>query len=791
MKAIVLAGGLGPRLLPLTVDLPKPMVRVGDRPLLEYVVGLLKKHGFTDITMLLYYQPEIIKKHFGGGENFGVKISYVEAKEDFGTAGAVKYAAKGISGTFLVISADLITDFNLSAAVVFHKEKKSLATMVLTRVENPLPYGIVILEEDGRIKQFLEKPSWSEVFSDTINCGIYCLESEVLKHIPDRKLFDFSQNLFPSLLFEGRPLYGFVADGSWKDIGDLTEYRAAQMGAAYVDPSAIIAPDAGIEKSVIGRGCRIEAGAKVVESIVWDNVRIGAGAKIDKAIIASNVSIGANALVEEGSVVGNAAKIGAGAEVRSFVKIWPGKEIEERAVVSRSVIWRKRAKRGIFGPYGVTGICNVEITPEFAASLGAAYGRFLGEGSFVSASRDSHKSSRMIFRALISGLVSSGVNVSDLEDVPIPLNRFEIGSLEAKGGLHVRKSPYDPEVIDIQFFNEAGKNLPSGAEKKIERLFFSGDFPLAPIDRVGEISFPYHRVAESYKEAILSLIDVPLIRAANFKIVVDYAYGSASKIFPSILGEVGVEVISLNAYIDASKITKTGEMFKGQLDSVSRIVSTLKADLGVTFDTGAEKIFLCDENGGIHLGDSELALVSLLFLKRKQGAKIAVPVRASSVIEKLVQKNGASVIRTKTGLGAMMEMASRVDFVGEPLGGFIFSAEHPFFDAIFSTLKILELMARERTGLSRLVREIPPINMVSRQVKCPAEIRGTILRTLVERSKNNKLDLTDGVKIFYDNNWILVLPDPIHPVIHLSAEAENAEKAEELLEKYENSLCLV
>ncbi|MDD4179628.1 MAG: nucleotidyltransferase family protein, partial [Candidatus Margulisbacteria bacterium] len=216
MKAVVLAGGLGTRLHPLTVNLPKPMVPVVNRPMMEYVVDLLKKHKFKDITALLYHQPETIKNYFGDGAKFGVNLSYVEAKEDYGTAGAVKFAAQNFRSTFLVISADLITDFDLEAAVKYHKEKGALATLVLTRVTNPLPYGIVIQNKDGSVKHFLEKPSWSEIFSDTVNSGIYILEPEVFDFIPSGRSVDFSQDLLPALLAQGKPLYGYVADGMWK-----------------------------------------------------------------------------------------------------------------------------------------------------------------------------------------------------------------------------------------------------------------------------------------------------------------------------------------------------------------------------------------------------------------------------------------------------------------------------------------------------------------------------------------------------------------------------------------------
>ena len=172
MKAIIMAGGFGTRLRPLTINLPKPMVPIGNIPMMEHVVNLLKQNGFDELASLLFFQAEEIKNHFGDGHKFGVKMDYLQPTEDYGTAGAVRFAEDFIDDTVLVISGDVLTDFDLSEAIEWHRNKKADATIMLTRVENPLPYGIVITDDDDKIVRFLEKPSWGEAFSDTINTGI-------------------------------------------------------------------------------------------------------------------------------------------------------------------------------------------------------------------------------------------------------------------------------------------------------------------------------------------------------------------------------------------------------------------------------------------------------------------------------------------------------------------------------------------------------------------------------------------------------------------------------------------
>ena len=229
-----MAGGFGTRLKPLTNNAPKPMIHIANKPMMEHVVNLLKTYGINDLIVLLYVQPELIKNHFKDGADFGVRIEYVIAEEDYGTAGAVKNVENIIKeDDFVVISADIITDINLSRPIDFHLSRKSDATIVLTRVENPLSFGIVITDSEGRITKFLEKPTWSEVFSDTINTGIYILNKSALKMIPEKSEFDFSKDLFPMLLKENKNLFGHISSGYWKDVGTLSEYGIFGV-AAYV-----------------------------------------------------------------------------------------------------------------------------------------------------------------------------------------------------------------------------------------------------------------------------------------------------------------------------------------------------------------------------------------------------------------------------------------------------------------------------------------------------------------------------------------------------------------------------
>ncbi|HXI09632.1 MAG TPA: sugar phosphate nucleotidyltransferase, partial [Thermodesulfobacteriota bacterium] len=462
MKSIIMAGGFGTRLRPLTNHLPKPMVPMANRPMMEHIIELLKKNSITDLTALLYFQPELISGYLGDGSSLGVDLDYITLTVDLGTAGAVGSAMRRIGGTetTLIISGDVLTDIDLNKAVEFHKKSKAIATIVLTRVENPLAFGIVITDETGRIVRFLEKPGWGEVFSDTINTGIYILEQEVLEYIPKDKEFDFSKDLFPTLLKNKKPIYGYIAEGYWKDVGSLEEYRQANMdilhgkvvveipgervedkgvfvgkgsridftskleGSIVIGENCRIGPDTRISNSVIGSGTTVDEGAVILDSVLWDNIRVSAGASLQENVVGNYTEILEGAHLAENVIVSDHCSIGRNSTVKANVKVWPRKTVEDDAILASSLIWGEKWNRSVFSTYGVTGLANIELTPEFAAKHGAAYGASMKKGSFVSTSRDAHKTSRMINRAVMTGILSTGVNVHDYGVTPMPVCRF-------------------------------------------------------------------------------------------------------------------------------------------------------------------------------------------------------------------------------------------------------------------------------------------------------------------------------------------------------------------------------
>ncbi|HEY4705984.1 MAG TPA: sugar phosphate nucleotidyltransferase [Thermodesulfobacteriota bacterium] len=830
MKSIIMAGGFGTRLRPLTNNLPKPMVPMANRPMMEHIIELLKKNAITDLTALLYFQPEMISGYLGDGAGLCVKIDYITLTVDLGTAGAVGSAMRKIGGdeTTLIISGDVLTDIDLKRAVEFHKRNNSAATIVLTRVENPLPFGIVITDEEGRIVRFLEKPSWGEVFSDTINTGIYILEKKVLDYIPPDREFDFSKDLFPLMLEKKEPLFGYIAEGYWKDVGSLEEYRAANMdilqgivhveipgeriegrrlwvgkgsridftakleGSIVIGENCRIEADAKISNSIIGPNSVVEEGAVIRDSVLWDSTRVARGASLHEDVVGSSSEILDQAHIAEGVIVSDHCRIGRNATLKANVKVWPYKIVEDDATLASSLIWGEKWSRNIFSTYGVTGLANIELSPEFAAKLGAAYGASLKKGSVVSTSRDAHKTSRMINRAIMTGILSTGVSVHDYGVTPMPVVRFLARSGTEAGGIHTRRSPFDTQLLDLKFFDSKGLDLHPGYEKTVEKLFFKEDFPRVTMEETGEMSFPIHAF-ESYQDAFMSMVDAATVSKARFKFVVDYSYGSSSRIFPSILGKLNCEVIALNANLDGSKTTKSADEFQRAMDQLSSIVRSLDADMGFYLDAGGEKVFLFDETGEALDGDTALNIVTLLVLKTSKEAgrigHIAVPITASRAIDRMAEMYGFTVKRTKTTPRGQMEAAAAgAVFVGEQSGGYMFPDFQPNFDGMYAVAKILEMLAKHGARLHKLMREIPPSIMVKERVSCSFENKGMIMRRLAEDSRGLETVLLDGIKIKFGEDWIVAYPSQDMPYFILVAEASTEEAARSLVNRYSEKI---
>lgn len=822
MKAVVMAGGAGSRLRPLTMGRPKPMVPLVNKPVMGHIIDLLKRHNLNRIAATLQYMANDIQDYFGDGSAFEVELTYFIEDEPLGTAGSVKNAEPFLDEPFLVISGDAVTDIDLSALINFHRQKGALVTIALYRVPTPLEYGVVITDEDGRIIQFLEKPGWAEVISDWVNTGIYVLEPEVLEYIPPGQPFDFSKDLFPLLLKKGAPLFGFKASGYWCDVGNIQEYVRASFDylqgkvnltepgrriapGIWVGEGVEIAPDAKIYGPVyLGNEVKLKGGvviqgpavirdytvvdnrAMVERSIIWRNCYIGEGAEIRGAVIGRQCTIKSNVAVFEGAVLGDNCLVERGAVIHPKVRLWPGKEVEAGATVKSTLIWGGQARRTLFGRYGVTGVVNVDLTPEFASKLGAAYGATLPKGSTVTINRDPHRSPRMIKRAIISGLPSAGINVLDLRTVPIPVARYYTRITYAAGGIHVRLSPYDQRVVDIKFFDHRGLDLSRSEARNVERTFFQEDFRRAYLNEIGLIEYAPDAV-ERYRTNFLAALNVEAIRIGNFRIVVDYANSPNALVLPDILNELKVNAVTLNASLDENKLAILREEFEAALEQLRSICSAVKADLGVRLEVGGEKLFVVDDKGRLLPDIVFAAAMTELAFRTWGSGKVAVPVNLPLVFEKIASRYGGEIIRTKVDLGHLMETVEKENAIiaADGTGNILLPRFHPAPDALFALATLLEFLALQKAKLSEIVDSIPPYYLMHREVPCSWESKGQVMRLLNEQYKDTPHDNIDGIRIWLnEESWVLVHPDPDMPSFHVYAESSSRAEASNLAERY-------
>jgi mannose-1-phosphate guanylyltransferase / phosphomannomutase len=827
MKAVIMAGGFGTRLRPLTANIPKPMVPMVGKPVMEYIIELLKKHKITDIISILYFQSEQISSYFGDGKKWGVNMTYAKAEADFGTAGAVKIAQKYLDDPFIIISGDVLTDFDLTKAIEFHKQRKAGATIVLTRVENPLSYGIVITSKTGKITRFLEKPGWGQVFSDTVNTGIYILEPEILDLIPASTEFDFSKDLYPHMLQKKMRLYGYIAPGYWRDIGNIEEYFLAHQDAFdgkvnialkgkiqdYPDAKLLLGENTFISHGaqfsgtvVLGNNVKIGPRAKIFQSVIgndsiigrdvdlnrlvaWDNVSIGPKAKISEAILCRDTFVGEESIIEENCILSDNSRVGENCWIKRNVKIWPNKEVEAGATLTSSLIWGERWSRDLFSDAKVSGIGNTELTPEFAAKLGAAFGAMIGENRTVATCRGPANVSRMLNRAVISGLLSAGVNVEDLQTTPVPVIRRELKSGRLAGGVHVRINPEGHEEVDIIFFDHNGRDLPTSKTKTLERLFYREDFRRASIAGTGAIDFP-PRVIEGYRESFLPYINKSILEKTQPKVVIDFSYGGASEILPGIFGELGIDAISLNSFVDQRKLYYFIQDQNIALKQLGTIVKSLDSDIGFLLDPGAEKFIAVDDKGDVIRVQKMLLKVTQLYCEVAKPKKIAAPVTATAGLEMIADEYGAEIIWIPSDHQAMMEAASTegIDFVGGTRGGFIFPGFQLGVDAMFSTVKILELLAQTGMKLSQVTGDWDRLYMAEKEVACAWGKRGQVMRSLMAHSEKSARIIVDGVRVSEDDGWVLVRPDRKKAMFYILAESYSEDTAKELVKEYTKNI---
>ncbi|MGH2542897.1 MAG: nucleotidyl transferase, partial [Ardenticatenaceae bacterium] len=489
----------------------------------------------------------------------------------------------------------------------------------------------------------------------------------------------------------------------------------------------------------------------------------------------------------EGVVVSDNALIRENVVVQPNVKIWPDKEIEAGATVTSSVIWGSQGRRNLFGRYGVTGMVNVDLTPEFCARLGAAYGSTLRKGATVTINREAHNTPRVLKRAILSGLPSAGVHVLDLATQPIPVVRFYTRDLDASGGIHVRLSPFDNRVVDIKFFSADGLDLSVREQRSIENIFFREDFRRVYLDEIGQISYAAD-ILERYNQRFMEALDSDLwpLEDKFDHVVIDYANASSALVLPELLNQLKCDMVTVNTLVDQTRMFRSRPQWEEEMERLGSITQALGANFGVRLDVGGERgFFTADDGTAIIELDALVAVTRLLFIVYP-GATVGVPITAPRVLERLAAEHGGRIRRLKVGQAAHLNAATTGEFamIADARGSFTFPQFTPFPDGMFAVAKIMELTAQAGKTLSEIWRTRESYHLARAPVPCRWEEKGRVSRLLRERLRDVGGEAAEEVFVDMDDEWVLILPDPDEPNFWVHAEGRDAQRARELVDEY-------
>ncbi len=828
MKAVIMAGGFGTRIQPLTSSIPKPMLPVANIPIMEYNIKKLIKIGIKDFIILLYFKPEIIKSYFKDGKEFGVNITYVLPDKDYGTAGAVRYAKEFLDTTFIIVSGDLITDCNFKNIIDFHEKSTSKLTIGITKVDNPLQFGVVVTNNEGKIERFLEKPSWGEVINDKINTGIYVLSPDILDFIPQNKPFDFSKDLFPLLMENDMPLWGYLLEGYWRDVGNITSYmevhndlfngvvnldyqknlklKKKKNGKLYYDKNcsindsvkitntviigknAYIGKGVLLENCVIGDNVIIKNNSVIKNSIIWHDVNIDELCYIKKSIICNDVKIGSRVDIQDGCVVSEFCNIENNVEILKEVIIWPHKLIENSAVVNRNVIWGDQYKSNLISKGTIEGTSNIELTGDISSKIAEAFGSIFTAGSYVYLGRDYYKSSRMIKRFIMGGLLSVGINVIDLEVMPPNILRRKIyNDSNAVGGIHIRHSVTKQTKTKISLFSNEGLYVDGNIAKSIEKIYFSEKFRRVNPTRIGDITQTYN-IKNNYKKDLLEKIDRSIFLERKTRIVVDLMHGMLSDVYPDLLGKLGIKSIIINAYPEDENFIYTAERLEESRNIVSQIVKELSFDMGVLLYPNGQKLEIVSDDGSILKPcKTLLTIIYALYLSNKKKFKVFLPPWAPDIWD--ASLNDVEIYRGRL-MGKTIDFLKNFDLIADISGHYDFSVFGFHSDSAFASIKIVELLSSSNLKLSEIASKVPDFFFKQVNIEIPSNKKAFIMRQISDYAKTkSKVTYNSGIRIYFDEySWVFAIPDDIKNHIKLYIQAKDNATGSKIEEEYKQRI---
>ncbi|MDD4772224.1 MAG: sugar phosphate nucleotidyltransferase [Eubacteriales bacterium] len=724
MYAVIMAGGEGTRLRPLTLDRPKPLVPVAGKTAIERILSLLARHNIKKAAITTMYLSSMIEDHCGSSSD-GIELFYFREDTPLGTAGSVKNTESLLSldtdDSFIIISGDAVCDLDLSAAVSFHREKNADVTIVLSSSPEPYEYGVVLCDKDGRIERFIEKPGKTQAFADTVNTGIYVLKRSVLELIPKKTKFDFGRDLFPYLLAEGYAMYGCVDNGYWCDVGDLTAFYTCNMTIAREEnpvPQIV---------NITGTGCHIAGEADVRDCILFDRVTVGEQSVIRNAILADNVTVGRGAVIGSGCVVGSGCTIGDNAKINPGIKLYNNVRIGNGVCVMADVFFGE-IKADIFGDNGIA-IDKGTLTAEYAVRIGIAVAAAAGGGK-IGVMSAYNPFCRLIREALLCGICSTGTHGMDLSPdfggfssmAAFAAVRLGIGAV-----LCVYEDE-ESENIKIDIFDRCGLYPERSFERKTAAVLSGGisrrNTPTEP-ERIPAIVHLYR--SEISHEAGL-----------NNKLTIALNDNQPARLLASALSDAGITV--------------------AESAPLKIVINDTGGDISAFENTGKDQF----DTDKWHIA----AVIARSGLNKEQS--LSLPLYAPAELEKIVTKGGVTVAHYTSCPYDSGENETRSAAAGQ------------FWirDGLFSAARLCALLSRTGKSLKDCVSELPPFDSLSDdytfQGKAP---RLTDIGTPSQ----------EGVLIEYDTGRVRVIPRR-NGSFRLFVDTVNAEMASEIMSETKKKL---
>lgn len=811
MRAVVMAGGLGTRLRPLTTAVPKPLLPVVGRPMVEHTMRLLQGHGVTEITLTVQHLSTALRRYFGDGSEFGVELSYATEHRPLGTAGGVRLAAADWDGDFLVASGDAVTDLDLTALLAFHHERGADLTVCAVKRPDPREFGLVEIDPDGRLTRFHEKPAWGGVFGDTVSTGIYVASPRVLRDMPVDAEWDWSTDVIPRLIAEGGTVCAMVGEGYWEDVGDLPAYRRVQVdalekrvrldipghevrpgvwlgegvsvaatveieGPAYLGSRSTVEGGARIgAHSVIGSGCIVRSSADLDRVVIHDNVYVGSGALLRGCVVGRGCQVGALSRIDEAAVVSDDSTLEQEVEVGPGTLVYPGKTLESGSTVEGTIAWDSRGRRRLLARGGASGFLGVDLTAEVAVRTALALVSTLPEDAVVSVGHDDSPGGRA-FATIIAGAVSAaGSQVRALGAVPTPSWRHDTQA-HADAGVLARTRGHARDRLDLLIADARGHDISEAQARHLERIHDRRDYRRQVPGLIGGLAMP-PAVLEEYAEHLVQSTRLDGVGPGSLTVVIDAGGGAAGRVIADVLQRTGVDLVSMGHRI------ADGSSSAEQLAELAGRVLVHGADLGIRVDEHGERLTLVDEQGQLLSDERALLVVMDLVAAESASGHVNLPVHASRIAESVAHFHGLGVRRVPSD-GTYIPDDGAV-LAADGRGGFAIGGAGPYPDAVATTLALVGLVARTRLTLSAIDARIPRSVMLTASVGTPWSSKAKVMAAVQHHAVGRETDPTEGMRIVEgDGAWSLVVPDAREALVRIWVEAAEEDRARVLLEEW-------